>query len=142
MGFDNSVYVQGPLTVIGTSNLDNGNLTTDGKGNLSPQTINTAQQTGTVTTLSTGNTITIGTSGGNGVLRVTAGAAVTGIILSPGTRAGQIVTVVHEGAAANTITFAASGTSNVADGASDVITGPSARSFVWDSVTALWYALH
>lgn len=154
---------QDTLLLCGQINSDSGQFTTNGAGaltitatgqaitatsgqtslqNVVTQNISTAQQTGTVTTLSTGNTITIGTSGGNGVLRVTAAAAVTGIILSAGTRAGQVVTVVHEGAAGNTITFAASGTSNVADGASDVITGPSARSFVWDSVTSLWYALH
>jgi hypothetical protein len=99
------------------------------------------QQSGVVTTLSTGNTITPGTSGGYGSLRVTAGAAVTGIILTPGTKPGQELTIIHEGAAANTITFAAAGTSNVADGVSDVITGPSARTYVWDSVTALWYPM-
>ena len=99
------------------------------------------QQSGVVTTLATGNTIAIGTSGGYQSVRVTAAAAVTGIILAPGTKPGQEVTVVHEGAAANTITFAAAGTSNVADGASDVITGPSARTFIWDAVTALWYPM-
>lgn len=99
------------------------------------------QQSGTVTTLATGNTINVGTSGGYGSVRVTAAAAVTGIILQAGTKPGQEFTIIHEGAAANTITFAAAGTSNVADGASDVITGPSARTFIWDSVTALWYRL-
>ena len=120
---------------------DNGNFATDGAGNVTASTVSDSQQTGTVTTLSTGNTITPGTSGGNGSARVTAAAAVTGIILAPGTRAGQEFTVIHEGAAANTITFAASGTSNVADGASDVITGPSCRKFKWDAVTALWYPM-
>ena len=95
---------------------------------------------GTVQTLATGNTIAVPAT--YNAVRVTAGAAVTGIILSPGTQQGQLLAVIHEGAAANTVTFAASGTSNVADGTSDVITGPSARLFIWDSVTSLWYALH
>lgn len=96
----------------------------------------TLQQTGTVTTLATGNTINVNQLG---VVRVTAAAAVTGIILQAGVKPGQQVIVIHEGAAANTITFAASGTSNVADGVSAVITGPSQKMFVWDSVTSLWY---
>lgn len=127
-------------------NSDGGQITSDGKGNLSVlQALKAAilqqiQASGTVQTLSTGNTITV--AAGQSCVRVTAGAAVTGIILAAGTLAGQLLTVIHEGAAANTITFAASGTSNVADGASDVITGPSARTFVWDAVTALWYAIH
>ncbi len=95
---------------------------------------------GTVQTLSTGNTIAVPAT--YNAVRVTAGAAVTGIILAPGTQQGQLLAVIHEGTAANTITFAASGTSNVADGTSDVITGPSARLYIWDSVTSLWYALH
>jgi hypothetical protein len=95
---------------------------------------------GTVQTLTTGSTITIPAY--QSVVRVTAAAAITGVILSPGSTGGQRVTIIHEGAAANTITMAAAGTSNVADGTSDVITGPSARTYVWDSVTALWYACH
>lgn len=96
-----------------------------------------AQAAGTVQTLATGNTVVL--TAGQSVARVTAAAAVTGIILTPGLRPGQLICVVHEGAAANTITMAAAGTSNVADGVSDVITGPSARLFMWDSITALWY---
>ncbi len=76
---------------------------------------------------------------GVGVSRVSPAAARTGCILSPGTMAGQEVWVVNEATAANSITFAASGTSNVADGTSDVIAGLTARKFVWDSSTSLWY---
>lgn len=160
--YPDKTLVNGPLVIQGdvtgssnkgTLSTDNGALVTDGAGNLTAVSLTTSggivsngtfsggQQTGTVTTLSTGNTITPGTSGGNGSVRVTAGAAVTGIILAAGTKAGQEITVIHEGAAANTITFAASGTSNVADGVSDVITGPSARTFIWDAVTSLWYKM-
>lgn len=93
------------------------------------------QQLGTVVTLTNGATI----SPVPASVRVTAAAAVTGIIIGVGTQPGQKLTVIHEGAAANTVTMAASGTSNVANGVSCVITGPSARSFIWDSVTSLWY---
>jgi len=71
------------------------------------------------------------------VSRVAPAGAVTGIILQAGTSPGQCCIVLNE--SAFSITFAAAGTSNVADGVSDVIAAISARSFIWDSVTALWY---
>jgi hypothetical protein len=74
-----------------------------------------------------------------GVSRVAPTAAVTGAILATGTWAGQIVQVINE--SAHTITFAASGTSHVADGTGDVIAGTTARQFVWDGGTLLWYRL-
>lgn len=137
MSQDTLVYSQ-QITNSGKFSSDNGAIVSDASGNLKVGTLAEAQTTGTVQTLTTGNTIT--TPANTGVVRVTAAAAVTGIILGAGTTPGQNLTVIHEGAAANTITFAASGTSNVADGTSDVITGPTARCFVWDSITALWYA--
>ncbi|HLI05205.1 MAG TPA: hypothetical protein VKV40_01400 [Ktedonobacteraceae bacterium] len=73
------------------------------------------------------------------VSRVNPAAARTGCILQAGTQSGQIVWVVNEAASANSITFAASGTSNVADGTADAIVGLSARLFVWDGSTSLWY---
>ena len=73
------------------------------------------------------------------VLRVTETANVTGITMSTGAYGGQLFTVVNE--SAFTITFAASGTSNVADGVSDVIPATAARTYVYDSGTLLWYRL-
>lgn len=137
MSQDTLVYSQ-QITNSGKFSSDNGVIVSDASGNLKTGTLAEAQTTGTVQTLASTNTIT--TPANTGVVRVTAAAAVTGIIIGAGTVAGQRLTVIHEGAAANTITFAASGTSNVADGTSDVITGPTARCFVWDSITALWYA--
>lgn len=125
------------LTVNGKLSSDGGNISSDGvNGNFTAGNYSGSQQTGTVTTLSTGNTITPGNLDS---VRVTAAAAITGVILAAGTKAGQEITVIHEGAAANTITFAAAGTSNVSDGVSDVITGPTSRSFKWDATTLLWY---
>lgn len=71
--------------------------------------------------------------------RVTTAGAVAGCILGIGGWPDQEVTVVHEGAAANTITMAVAGTSHVADGVGCIIAGLTARKFKWDSVTALWY---
>lgn len=96
------------------------------------------QQGGTVQTIAASGTINTN----YGSVRVTAAAAVASVVLAAGTRSGQLCCIIHEGAAANTITFAAAGTSNVADGVSDVITGPSARLYIWDATTALWYAIH
>jgi hypothetical protein len=95
---------------------------------------------GTVMTITNNATI----PSGSGIVRVTTAGAVTGIILQAGLFAGQTVTVIHEGAAANTITFAAVATSNVMDGVADVLTGPSARIFVWDPLfaTPSWSPIH
>lgn len=93
-------------------------------------------QSATAAATATGGTITTASTG---VARVAPVAAITGVILQAGTKAGQQVTVVNE--SANSVTFAASGTSFVADGVSDVIAATSARMFIWDSGTALWYRL-
>lgn len=95
------------------------------------------QSTGTVQTLANTNTVSVGQN--QSVVRVTAAGAVTGIILTAGTTPGQFLMVIHEGAAANTLTMAAAGTSNVAAGATCVLSGLAAHLFVWDSITALWY---
>lgn len=81
---------------------------------------------------------TIATAG-VGVARVSPAAARTGIILAAGTTPGQEIWVVNEATGANSLTFAASGTSNVADGAGAALAGLTARKFVWDSVQSLWY---
>jgi hypothetical protein len=78
------------------------------------------------------------TTSGLGVSRVTTSGAVTGVIMQAGTTNGQGCIVINE--SANSITMAASATSNVADGTSDVIAANTARRFVWDSGTTLWYA--
>lgn len=81
---------------------------------------------------------TIATAG-VGVARVTPAAAVTAVILAAGTVDGQRVIVVNNGAGASSITFDVAATSNVADGASSVIAGLTARSFVWDATAARWF---
>ena len=95
-----------------------------------------AVQSATSNAVATGGTIT---TAGVSSARVNPAGAVTGVILQAGTVAGQEVWVVNEAAAANTVTFAAAGTSNVADGASSALAGVVARKFVWDSVAALWF---
>lgn len=73
------------------------------------------------------------------VSRVNPAAARAGCILQAGTQSGQVVWVINEAAAANSLTFDVAGTSHVADGTSDVINGLTARCFVWNGSTSLWY---
>ena len=90
--------------------------------------------------VSTGTGGTISTSA-TGVSRVTTTTNVTGVILQAGTFGGQVVTVVNE--SGNTLTFnTAPATSHVADSATQpAIGGLTARQFVWDSSTTLWYRM-
>lgn len=81
--------------------------------------------------LSTGNTITA--PAGTGMVRVTCAAAVTGIQLPAGTTSGQMLTVINESAAANTITYG----NTVAGGTAHA--GLTARKFEWAGDTNLWY---
>jgi hypothetical protein len=71
-------------------------------------------------------------------VRFSGAAAVTGVIMAPGTIDGQKIAIINEGA--GSITFAASG-SNVADGAGDTILGNTAKEFLWSTRTALWYGM-
>jgi hypothetical protein len=69
---------------------------------------------------------------------VSAAGAITGLILSlTGVVGGQLLLVNNE--SAFTLTFAVAGTSNVADGTSCQIAALSARWFVYDGNTSLWY---
>jgi len=62
----------------------------------------------------------------------------TGIILESGTQPSQLCVVVNENSS-NSITFAASGTSHVAGGASVSVAALSSRAFWWDNVQSLWF---
>jgi hypothetical protein len=104
----------------------------------------TAMLPGGVVTLGASGTSPVITNGqtistANTVTRVSPGGAVTGIILQSGLAAGQEVTVINESVAANTVTFAAAGTSHVADGVTSVIAGLRCAKFTWSAATSLWY---
>lgn len=68
------------------------------------------------------------------------GASRTGVILEAGARTGQRVTIVNTANAAEDITFATAGTSNVSGGTSVVISQHEATTFVWENTLALWFA--
>lgn len=74
------------------------------------------------------------------VSRVTPGASCTGVILAAGTSDGQVV-IVENHHASNTATFAAAGTSNVANGASEVVAALTSSMYVWNATAALWYSV-
>jgi hypothetical protein len=69
------------------------------------------------------------------------GGSRTGIIVADGVQDGQQIKIVNIADAAETITFAASGTSNVAPGASLVIGQNEGVELVWNTATSLWYPL-
>ncbi len=81
----------------------------------------------------TGGTIT---TAGVGLARVAPTGNITGVILQAGTIPGQTVTVWNN--SAFTITFAAVGTSNVADGVLAVIAANRKMDFTWNSVAGKW----
>lgn len=82
---------------------------------------------------SSGTINTVGVS----VARVNPAGAVTGVIVQPGTISGQQVLIVNE--SANSVTMAASGTSNVASGTGAVVAANASSLLVWDAATSLWY---
>ena len=90
-----------------------------------------------VQALSTSGTIKTATDGQFGLIPVTETGAVTGMILEAPTRGNSQVTIVNR--SNFSITFAASGTSHVADGVSDVIAALTARAYTYDTGTSLWY---
>jgi hypothetical protein len=95
-------------------------------------------ESATAVALASSGTIT---TAGIGVSRLAPTAAVTAVVLGTGTTPGQQIWVVNESTTVgNSITMAASGTSNAAGGVNDIIPGLQARQYVWDDQTNLWYA--
>jgi hypothetical protein len=85
-------------------------------------------------TVSTGSTVN---PNGAAFAPVTAGSACTGLVISGGAADGQVATIANQ--SAFSLTFAAAGTSHVADGTADTISALTARTFFWDAESSLWY---
>jgi hypothetical protein len=81
--------------------------------------------------LATGGTIAITSA----AMVVAPASAVTGVIMTSGTKAGQAVVVINT--SSFSITFAAVATSHVADGTSDIIVALTAREFIWGGTS--WF---
>jgi hypothetical protein len=85
-------------------------------------------------TVATGNTIV--TAAAYGIYPLTATANATGLILPPGTVNAQQVQLINTQVPYG-MTFAAPGTSNVADGTSDTV--PQLQMLVYTWYNGLWY---
>lgn len=125
-GFSFSGYSDNGSTLKYSLNATNGNAQFNGQ-------VSFGQSSSAAAIASSGTITTANVT----VARVAPTGNVTGIILAAGTVAGQKVVVVNE--SSFTLTMAASGTSHVADGTSDVIAATTARSYYWDGGTSLWY---
>jgi hypothetical protein len=115
-------------TTIGQLMVWNGTNWTIAQGNIS--TLATAQS------IATGNTILLPTGG---TKKLTTAGAATGVILTAGTYDGQELTLFNN--SANSITFAAVGTSNVANGTSAVIAANAGMTLVWSASDTKWYVV-
>lgn len=93
---------------------------------------------GSATSIDTGGTITHNNCGVAIVANSTA-ANKTGVIVQVGTAHGQKLTILNT-TAANTITFAAAGTSNVALGAGAAIAALSKVDLTWNALDSRWYS--
>ena len=87
------------------------------------------------TTLATSGTIDVTNIGVASVIPIPGN--VTDVILEAGNRPGQTIFILNK--SGNTITFAASGTSNVANGTSQVVAANAGVLCVWDADSALWF---
>ena len=91
--------------------------------------------TGPAIALATGGTI----DDSWGYVRLNPAGNITGVILAPGNRNGQMIVLFNE--SGNTITFAAAATSHVADGATTAIPASTGRLLVWNSGDGLWHRM-
>lgn len=90
--------------------------------------------TGADTVLANGNTIT---HNGAGAMRLSNAGAVTGIIVQLGSVDGQVLRLINT--SANSITMAAVGTSNVANGVGCILSTLSAIDLVYNANDSRWY---
>ena len=68
---------------------------------------------------------------------LTSTGAYTGLILTAGSTDGQLLILINNGG--NALTFAAAGTSNVADGVSAVIPANRLMFLQWSQAASLWF---
>lgn len=140
-----AVTITGPLTVqndpmgAATSlSFDNGNVTTDGNGNVTMLVATVKGLQGGVanggSTTAAQSMTTAGTisNGNSRVYRILSGATASNLVLTKGTIDGQDLTLVNVSATNAILT-----TTNLA--AAATVTANAAASFEWDAGTTLWY---
>ena len=91
-------------------------------------------RSGTVPTLANSGTITHNNCG---VAKTTNAGATTGNIIQVGQFDGQHLVYINEGS--GSVTMAAAGTSNVANGTTSVVPALAAALFVWDAAVSRWF---
>lgn len=125
----NAIEVYNPSGVLAYAVGGTGGVTTGAV------TQSVSPASGVSTTIANGNTVTPTAS----IMRTTNVGAVTGLIVASGTVDGQTFTLINEGS--GTVSFAAVGTSHVADGATTAIPVLTGRTLVWmaNVVTPAWY---
>lgn len=92
---------------------------------------------GSATAVDTGGTITHNGSG-VAIIACSSAANKTGVIVQAGTKHGQKLTIINN-TAANTLTMAAAGTSNVANGTGCIISAIAAVELRWNALDSRWY---
>lgn len=90
-----------------------------------------------VQSIADNGTIALPTTGTNALVATSSAANKTGVILTAGIADGQVITLINN--SANSLTFAAAGTSNVADGTSAHLAALTAMRLTWDSTSSRWY---
>lgn len=91
--------------------------------------------TGQTPTLATGDTVACNRST---LYRFTTAGAITGVLMDRGVTHGQLFFLLNT--SANSLTFASSATSLVADGANVTIPANRMGIFIWDGLLSLWTA--
>ena len=124
-----TLVVSGAVTAATGLTISAGGLTVTGGGSLDQLW---GGLSATAVAVATSGTISASTR----ISRVNPAAAVTAMVMASGTTNGQTVTISNEAAGTNTVTFAASATSNVMGGTGVVISGLTNRILVWNG--SLW----
>lgn len=106
----------------------------DGVPNFFPSGIGIGSYAAATSVTANGQSITTTTTP---YVPLTCSASFTGLILSAGFWDGQLLALTNQGT--GTLTFAASGTSNVADGTADVLPPGVTGFYIYDAEDSLWY---
>lgn len=90
-----------------------------------------------VQSIADNGTIALPTGGYNAIVATSSAANKTGVILTAGSTQGQTIRLINT--SANSLTFAAAGTSNVADGTGAVLAALTAMTLTWETGAARWF---
>lgn len=137
---ENSAYYTTGLSLANTSStsIAGPNIIYEGSGQTNVSTYEAYRASVPSVTDITAAGTTITTTGVQTYIFTLGSGDQTGAILTAGAFTGQRITLVNTDAT-NTLTFAAAGTSRVADGTSCVLAALTATDFVYDTASARWF---